>query len=210
MEGIVFGIKNSVSHFNSMQIDGRSLIHHDDFGFEKNQITSVYSNIINSTTAAVYTRLGLKAVTGRGNQTADWSKSRPDIYFPDITKHGSAFQEEKIEVKAASWNRNTTASSCMFYGGPGAKTCTPHEYLIGIWKKDCEKLFLMLSTISPEDWTSSGKKEEYNMSILTWYKNHYHREDEYRILMGDIYMSDGKVDIDFDNVTTNSVERFAV
>jgi len=209
VEGIVFGIKNSVSHFNSMQIDGRSLIHHDDFGFEKNQITSVYSNIINSTTAAVYTRLGLNAVTGRGNQTADWSKSRPDIYFPDITKHGSAFQEEKIEVKAASWNRNTTASSCMFYGGPGAKTCTPHEYLIGIWKKDCEKLFLMLSTISPEDWTSSGKKEEYNMSILTWYKNHYHREDEYRILMGDIYMSDGKVDIDFENVTTNSVERFA-
>jgi len=68
----------------------------------------------------------------------------------------------------------------------------------------------MLTTLTPDDWTSAGKSREYNMSIYTWFKNHHHKEDEYRILMGDIYMSDGKVDIDFDNVTTNSVERFAV
>jgi hypothetical protein len=51
------------------------------------------------------------------------------------------FQNEKIEVKAASWNG--VASSCILYGGPGAKNCTQHEYFIGIWKKDCKKLFLM-------------------------------------------------------------------
>ena len=207
-EEIIFSIKQSVDHFNKTPIDGRSLVHDEDYGFEKNQITSVYSNFINVNTAAVYTRHGLDAVTGRKKQ--DKSESRPDISFPGLTKENTNFQKEKIEVKAASWNHNTTAGTCMFYGGPGAKNCTPHEYLIGIWKKNCEKLFLMLTTLTPDDWTSAGKSREYNMSIYTWFKNHHHKEDEYRILMGDIYMSDGKVDIDFDNVTTNSVERFAV
>lgn len=206
-EEIVFGIKQSVDHFNKTPIDGRSLIHHDDFGFEKNQITSVYSNIINVTTAAVYTRHGIDAVTGRKKR--DDSESRPDISFPGLTKDIDEFQKEKIEVKAASWNHNTTPGTCMFYGGPGAKNCTPHEYLIGIWKKNCEKLFLMLTTLTPDDWISAGKRE-FNMSILKWYNNHFHRPEEYRILMGDIYMSDGKVEVEYDNVTTNSVERFAV
>ena len=206
-EEIVFGIKQSVDHFNKTPIDGRSLIHHDDFGFEKNQITSVYSNFINVNTAAVYTRHKLDAVTGRKKR--DGSESRPDIFFPTITKQNPNFQKEKIEVKAASWNHNTTPGTCMFYGGPGAKNCTPHEYLIGIWKKNCEKLFLMLTTLTPDDWVSAGKTSEFNMSILTWFKNHHHKEDEYRILMGDIYMSDGKVEVEYDNVTTNSVERFA-
>ena len=67
----------------------------------------------------------------------------------------------------------------------------------------------MLTTLTPDDWTST-KAGEYTMSILNWFDNHYDRPDEYRILMGEIYKSDGKVEVEYDNVTTNSVERFAV
>ena len=97
---IVSGIRNSVNYFNNMPINGMKLVHDDDYGFEKNQTTSVYSNIINCTIASVYSDHGVKAVTGRGNQTAGWTKSRPDVFFPDITKMiAQNFKKKKLKLK---------------------------------------------------------------------------------------------------------------
>ena len=75
----------------------------------------------------------------------------------------------------------------IFYGGPGAKTCTQHEYLLGIWADDCKRLFLMLATIDPEDWTATGKNtQEYSLSLSKWHENHFTKKD-YRFIMGELW-----------------------
>jgi len=197
---ITDNIKKALTHFINIPLglDKELLVNTGQYGFEKNQITAVFSNIINSVAARAYSVFGIDAKTGREYQTTDHSKSRPDIVFPALSKPDKEFQNEKIEVKAASWNG--ISSKCLFYGGPGAKTCSQHEYLFGIWKKDCERLFLMLATIDPEDWEATGKTTgEYTLSLNKWYENHFNKND-YRFLMGEIYMDAKRINVDFDKL----------
>ena len=108
-------------------IGGKKLINHDQFGFEYSAISAVLSNIINVAAAHQYVEVDSAVKTGR-KKIDSYGDSKPDIYFPTISKTG--FQGEKIEVKVASWN--SKPSSIIFYGGPGVKQCHPHEYLLGV------------------------------------------------------------------------------
>ena len=126
-------IKTAMTHINKIPLglDNELLLHHDQFGIEKNQITAIYSNIINSVAARVFSHYATEdfntvARTGREYQISDQGKSRPDIVFTALSKPNKEFQNELIEVKAASYNK--TPSSMIYYGGPGAKMCTEHEY----------------------------------------------------------------------------------
>ena len=198
-------IKTAMNYFNEIPLGLKNefLLNDDQFGFEKNQITSVLSNIINSVTARAYTNYAdndfkTTARTGRVNQKSDQGKSRPDIVFPELSKGLKKYQDEKLEVKACSFN--PTPSKMILYGGPGARMCTQHEYLIGIWTDDCQRLFLMLATLDPEDWTATGKHtQEYSLPLNKWCDNHFKKKD-FRIIMGDLWMDRGRLNIAFDKI----------
>ena len=174
------GVLEAVDYFRKTPICGKQLVDNEQFGFEYPMISAHFSNIINSTAAFSYVEVDKEVKTGR-KALASHGDSRPDIYFPTRSKDG--FQEEKIEVKVASWT--STASTCIFYGGPGTKNCHPHEYLLGIHSDGGNQMFLMLATLTPEDWENPTSNEKYKMTLGTWFKNHFEKKD-YRFLIGNI------------------------
>ena len=83
------------------------------------QRQAVFSNIINSVTARAYTNYANNdfntiARTGRVNQKSDQGKSRPDIVFPELSKPDKKYQDEKLEVKACSYNTNNCCKRSNF------------------------------------------------------------------------------------------------
>jgi hypothetical protein len=173
------GVLEAVDHFRKTPICGKQLVDDEQFGFEYPMISAHFSNIINSAAAFSYVEVDMKVKTGRKAVSSN-GDSRPDIYFPSISKVG--FQEEKVEVKVASYAPQPSA--IIYYGGPGAINCHPHEYLLGITSDGGAQIFLMLATLTPKDWKSAGSGKVM-MSLGTWFDNHFEKND-YKFLMGDI------------------------
>ena len=155
----------------------------DDISWETNALSAVLSHTVMSVTADAFKESKISLVEdcitpGGLNKKQGYA----DVQFPSLNKDG--FQKERIEVKAA--NAGATCASTNISSGLGATKIHPHEYIIAVWDDDFKRLFMMITTLTKDDW-GSGSEGEKIMSMKTWHKNHYHNKDEYRFLHGEIY-----------------------
>ena len=169
--------------FKSISIGNKPMLFGDDISWETNALSAVLSHTVMSVTADAFKESKIPLVedciTPGG---LDKKQGYADVQFPGLNKDG--FQRERIEVKAA--NAGATCASTNISSGLGATKIHPHEYLIVVWDDDFKRLFIMITTLTKEDWSGSGDGEK-RMSIKTWHKNHYHNKNEYRFLIGEIY-----------------------
>ena len=80
--------------------------------------------------------------------------------------------------------------------------CVPNmNIFFGVWSDNCKRLFLMLATINPAEWTATGKNtQEYSLSLSQWYKNHFGKND-YRCIIGDVWEDRNKLELVFETLT---------
>ncbi len=169
--------------FKSISIGNKPMLFGDDISWETNALSAILSHTVMSATADAFKECKIPLVEdcitpGGLNKKQGYA----DVQFPSLNKDG--FQKERIEVKAA--NAGATCASTNISSGLGATKIHPHEYMIVVWDNDFKRLFIMITTLTKEDW-GSGSEGEKIMSMKTWHKNHYHNKDEYRFLIGEIY-----------------------
>ena len=65
----------------------------------------------------------------------------------------------------------------------------PHTFIIAIHDNDGERLMLLATKMTKEDWIRKGKgnSAKYEMPMSYWAENHFDNKDDWVCLHGDIY-----------------------
>jgi len=173
-----------IKHNKSFSYAGEPVLLDDFVGWETNALSTMLSHTVMTSAATAFRNSGIPLLedcmtAGGLNKKQDYA----DIQFHELDVDG--FQKERIEVKAAS--AGPTCSSTMVRGGEGSTQIHPHEYLIPIWDGKLNRLFMMITTLTKHDWSGQSGESKKIMSLKTWHKNHFHKPDEYRFIIGEIY-----------------------
>ena len=143
-----------------------------DHSWEPNQKTGIISNVFMTTASQAFDKSGITARTpNKGGQ--------PDISFP--TKSRTGYEPDKLEIKAASWNKMGT----KFYCSPFIRTMNPVDHLLVVHNEQYNKWLVLMTVLNPGDW--SGGQKDATVSLQQWYDNHYKNTNEYIFLAGNIY-----------------------
>ena len=186
-----------IRHNKSFSYGGELVLLDDFVGWETNGLSTMLSHTVMTSMATAFRNSGIPLLedcmtAGGMNKKQDWA----DIRFPELDVDGC--QTEQIEVKAAS--AGATCASTLIRGGQGLNKIHPHEFTIPIWDNNLNRMFIMVATLTKEDWIGEGDNKV--MSLKAWHKNHFHKGD-YRFIIGEIYEdTKGEPKIDFGKIDT--------
>lgn len=168
----------------------------EQHGEEENFISTNISNKFQAAVSITIDEiLGYKSV-----HTSKQESGLEDIRIPELSRpadeHGE-YHPERIEIKCGM--NQPTAAGTVISSGIGARTIKPHEFLVVIHDDTAQRYFVMLTTLTKDDWTSHGPSKT-RMSLTKWFSNHYENKDDYTILCGDIYKSKNTVHVTCDKL----------
>lgn len=105
----------------------------------------------------------------------------PDIYHNDI--------DDMVEIKVTNFKGNSTS----WKGGMGIRE---GQYILMTYNDSIDRLCLIFTKLDANDWKSAGIGG-HTLSISNVYKNHKNDEG-FRVLYGDVFENDGKVELQLD------------
>ena len=181
-----------MKHHFAFTYKGTKVLTDNNIGWEGNHLTGILSNTFNSAAVNAFRNSGIAKVEECYSPQGE--QAYFDVQFPSLSKTGYHFV--RIEVKAAAFGRS--ANDTTVYGGLGATKgdFQPHEYFIIIHDNNFKSMFVMIATLSNDDWSSKGKNTI--MTIGNWWQKHKDMGD-YRFLKGKIRGSNKGVQIIFED-----------
>ena len=117
-----------------------------------------------------------------------------------LSETNGGYYTPSIEVKASYLNANQ-GSENFFVGGIGATTSRFHDqdFLFVQFDDELKRFSVLLSECTRKYWQSNGASQAA-MRMSTWYTNHYENEDEWLMILGDVYRTSNKVNVQLDKV----------
>jgi len=128
-----------------------------DISWEGGAFTTILSHTFMSAIAGILKEMGYEVRTANGHPTD------PDIYLVN--------EDEKLEVKVVQFNGNGHATTWK-----GGMNVREGEYVLVAHDADFENIFVMMSTLTAEDWKPRGNVGSY-MPLNHWWKNHKDKGD---------------------------------
>tara|TARA_R100000005_G_C4966163_1_gene180900 strand:+ start:50 stop:1234 length:1185 start_codon:yes stop_codon:yes gene_type:complete len=114
---------------------------------------------------------------GHDVRCASGHPTDPDIYHNDI--------DDKVEIKVTNYKGGGTT----WKGGMGIRE---GQYILMTYDESMSRLCLIFTKLDAKDWKSAGIGG-HTLPISNVYKNH---KDDWRIIYGDVYESNGKIFMD--------------
>ena len=172
------------------------------FGIEKQMKSTIVSNAFMSAIAIVLSDNGYTAETagaefGGVADTRIFADENGKLY---LSETNGGYYTPSIEVKASYLNAYQ-GSENFFVGGFGATTSRFHDqdFLFVQFDDELKRFSVLLSECTRKDWQSNGASQAA-MRMSTWYTNHYENEDEWLMILGDVYRTSNKVNVQLDKV----------
>lgn len=194
--GLYNGIKSVKSYIEeemlSMNGELVCVVFDNQIGEERHLFSTVVSNKFMTAFAKAFKDSGLVGAV----QTPIKRMGDPDIQFPDLSD--PTFEKEVIEQKASE---NRQGRGMRIYAGERATTINPHEYIFVFWTDDFKQIAVVMCTMTGDDWIKSddSKSNDCYTTIDKIFKNHTKGKD-FVCLAGDVFLSNGKAHINFENV----------
>ena len=118
---------------------------------------------------------------GHDVRCASGHPTDPDIYHVK--------EDDKVEIKVTNFKGNSTT----WKGGMGIRE---GQYILMTYDESIERLCLIFTKLDAKDWKSAGIGG-HTLPISNVYNNH--KDDKgFRILYGDVYENNGKVELQLD------------
>jgi hypothetical protein len=161
--------------------------------FEENAITGVYSHLLANATTSVFKRRMPEHGAVSPRKAGD-----PDTQFSTYDKKG--FDPLRLETKYA----HKTKKGINFYGGEGATSINPHEYILAV-RQGHDDFCIIVATMTKDDWKSrTGGSVS---SLDSFLDKHYHEKGKiWYPIIGDIKLGnhDSQFDVYFEKINENN------
>jgi|TARA_B100001093_G_scaffold271505_1_gene259479 hypothetical protein len=164
------------------------------FGSEKQFLLTDISNATQFGFAKSFDETGDNALTTQTGINYE------DIVF--VNKCKAQYEDESLEIKAFTWKG--TASKTMATAGKTASTklFNSKPFLLTMMTSDSRgnptansRYFQMITWVTKDDFKSSG--DNATMTMQKWYENHFDRPEDYIVITGEVYDSNGKPEFNF-------------
>lgn len=120
---------------------------------------------------------------GHDVRCASGHPTDPDIRHNDI--------DDKVEIKVTNYKGYSTT----WKGGMGIRE---GQYILMTYDENIERLCLIFTKLDAKDWKSGGIRG-HTLPISNVYNNH--KDDKgFRVLYGDVYENDGRVELQLDKL----------
>ncbi len=184
VEGLKKYAINALDDFKKIKMGDTPFILDKDIGWEDFTISELLSHTFMSATCKSFMDNGFFAVSPR---------SEPGLTDVRILKQGDKVLTKKgyhplrAEIKCAELKGD--GYKTKIYAGGGAHRMEPHVFIIAIHDNDGERLMLLATKMTKEDWIKKGKgKSAMNvMPMSYWAENHFDNKDDWECLHGSIY-----------------------
>ena len=156
----------------------------EHIGWEDFTISGILSHTFMSATCKSFMDNGFFAISPR---------SEPGLTDVRILKQGNKVLTKKgyhplrAEIKCAELKGD--GYKTKIYGGGGSHRMEPHTFIIAIHDNDGERLMLLATKMTKEDWIRKGKgnSAKYEMPMSYCAENHFDNKDDWVCLHGGIY-----------------------
>ena len=179
--------KYGIDFFNNIKkltMGDTPVILDEHIGWEDFTISGILSHTFMSATCKSFMDNGFFAISPR---------SEPGLTDVRILKQGNKVLTKKgyhplrAEIKCAELKGD--GYKTKIYGGGGSHRMEPHTFIIAIHDNDGERLMLLATKMTKEDWIRKGKgnSAKYEMPMSYWAENHFDNKDDWVCLHGGIY-----------------------
>lgn len=193
--------ESGITNFQKMNIleheDGKKVnwVTDEYCGVESNYISNSYSQICQGAVTAMYRK-----------QYPDWDARTPrsEIGAPDTQFHAfniPGMDSKRLESKCV----DMMAGTPTVYFGLGGGMINPHEFII-VCREGLDRFCILITTLTNENERDTKTKGSGAiMTMETWFKNHFHKND-WRCLHGEIRKDqNGKMNMICEKLTKGGV-----
>ena len=166
---------NSIKQIMSVSVNINGTEYYPLGDFTKGTIAGNISHLMETIGAELLKSEGHDVRCASGHPTD------PDIYHNDI--------DDKVEIKVTNFKGNVTT----WKGGMGIRE---GQYILMTYDESIERLCLIFTKLDANDWKSAGIGG-HTLPISNVYNNHKN-DDGFRVIYGDVFENNGKVELQLD------------